>query len=154
MDLVYYGTQGRQLEYDFVVAAGADPRQIKLSFAGMDKLELDTQGDLVIKSGERQMRMHKPVVYQEKDGAREEITGRYTLNGEQEVGFDIASYDVTRALVIDPVLAYSTFLGGTGEDTAVEIAVSKHGNAYVTGLTTSHQLSDQAERRQVRTWRW
>lgn len=137
VDLVYYGTQGRQLEYDFVVSAGADPRQIKLSFAGMDKLELDTKGDLVIQSGERQMRMHKPVVYQEKDGSRKEINGHYTLSDESKVGFDIASYDVTEQLVIDPVLAYSTFLGGTGEDTAVEIAVSKHGNAYVTGLTTS-----------------
>ncbi len=90
VDLVYYGTQGRQLEYDFVVAAGADPRQIKLSFAGMDKLELDTEGDLVIQSGERQMRMHKPLVYQEKDGSREEIAGQYTLSNEREVGFDIA----------------------------------------------------------------
>ena len=137
VDLVYYGTQGRQLEYDFVVAAGADPRQIKLSFAGADKLELDAQGDLLVHSAGRQMRMHKPTVYQEKDRVREEVAGRYTLSGEQEVGFDIAAYDAARPLVIDPVLAYSTFLGGTGEDTAVEIAVSAHGNAFVTGITTS-----------------
>ncbi len=137
VDLVYYGTQGRQLEYDFMVAAGADPRQIKLSFAGADKLELDFKGDLLLSSLGRQMRMHKPVVYQEKDGVREEITGRYILNGEQEIGFDIAAYDATRPLVIDPVLAYSTFLGGTGEDTGIEIAVSAHGNAFVTGITTS-----------------
>jgi len=137
VDLVYYGTQGRQLEYDFVVAAGADPHQIKLSFAGADDLELVAEGDLLIRSNGRQMQMHKPVVYQEKDGAREEITGHYTLSGEQELGFDIAAYDAARPLVIDPVLAYSTFLGGTGEDTAVEIAVSAHGNAFVTGITTS-----------------
>jgi hypothetical protein len=137
VDLVYYGTQGRQLEYDFVVAAGADPRQIKLSFAGADKLELDGQGDLLVHSAARQMRMHKPSVYQEKDRVKEEVAGRYTLNGEQEVGFDIAAYDAARPLVIDPVLAYSTFLGGTGEDTGVEIAVSAHGNAFVTGITTS-----------------
>jgi hypothetical protein len=137
VNLVYYGTQRQQLEYDFVVAAGADPRQIKLSFAGVDKLELDGQGDLLVHSAGRQMRMHKPGVYQEKDGVREEVTGQYTLNTEQEVGFDIAAYDTARRLVIDPVLAYSTFLGGTGEDTAVEIAVSTHGNAFVTGLTTS-----------------
>ena len=137
VDLVYYGTQRRQLEYDFVVAAGADPRQIKLSFAGVDKLEVDRQGDLLILSGERQMRMHRPVVYQEKDGVREEITGQYTLSDEREVGFEIATYDATRPLVIDPVLAYSTFLGGMGEDTSIEIAVSALGNAFVTGLTTS-----------------
>src|SRR6266536_5733749 len=83
------------------------------------------------------MRLHKPGVYQEKDRVREEVSGQYTLNSEQEVGFDIAAYDTARPLVIDPVLAYSTFLGGTGEDTGVEIAVSAHGNAFVTGLTTS-----------------
>src|SRR6266536_1006103 len=137
VDLVYYGTQGRQLEYDFMVTAGADPRQIRLSFAGADKLELDGQGDLLVDSAGRQMRLHKPGVYQEKDRVREEVSGQYTLNSEQEVGFDIAAYDTARPLVIDPVLAYSTFLGGTGEDTGVEIAVSAHGNAFVTGLTTS-----------------
>lgn len=136
VDLIYYGKHGKQLEYDFVVAAGADPRQIKMSFAGMDQIELD-QGDLLLTSMGQQMRMHKPVVYQEKDGANEEIAGHYTLNSQQEVGFEIPSYDQSRPLVIDPVLAYSTFLGGTGEDTGIEIAVSAHGNAYVTGLTTS-----------------
>src|SRR4030095_7049674 len=123
VDLVYYGTQGRQLEYDFMVAAGADPRQIKLSFAGADRLELDSQGDLLVHSAGRQMRMQKPSVYQEKDRVREEVAGHFTLNSEQEVGFDIAAYDAARPLVIDPVLAYSTFLGGTGEDTGIEIAV-------------------------------
>jgi hypothetical protein len=137
VDLVYYGTEGRQLEYDFVVAAGADPRQIKLSFTGADELEVDPQGDLLIRTNGRQIQMQKPVVYQQKDGAREQIAGHYTLSDEREVGFDIATYDATRELVIDPVLAYSTFLGGTGEDTSVEIAVSALGNAYVTGLTTS-----------------
>lgn len=137
VNLVYYGTQGRQLEYDFVVAAGADPRQIKLSFAGADKLELDGQGDLLVHSAGRQMRMHKPGVYQEKDRVREEVAGHYTLSGEQEVGFDIAAYDAARPLVIDPVLAYSTYLGGSGQDIGLGIAVSAHGDAFVTGLTTS-----------------
>lgn len=136
VDLVYYSTQGRQLEYDFVVDAGADPNQIRLSFAGADQLEL-LDGDLVIRTKEREIRMHKPVVYQEKDGTRELIAGQYTLNDERQLAFEIGSYDKTRELVIDPVLAYSTFLGGTGEDAGIEIAVSAHGNAFVTGLTTS-----------------
>jgi len=136
VDLVYYSTQGRQLEYDFVIDAGADPRQIKLSFAGVDQLEL-LDGDLVVKTKEREIRMHKPVVYQEKNGTREMIAGQYTLSNERELAFDLGAYDTTRELVIDPVLAYSTFLGGTGEDTAIEIAVNSHGNAFVTGLTTS-----------------
>lgn len=137
VDLVYYGTQGRQLEYDLVVAPGADPGQIKLSFAGADKLELDDQGDLLVHSAAGLMRMHKPRVYQEKDRVNEELIGRYTLSDKQEVGFDISAYDATRQLVIDPILAYSTFLGGTGEDTGIEIAVSALGNAFVTGITTS-----------------
>jgi hypothetical protein len=136
VDLIYHSTQSRQLEYDFVVAVGADPRQIKLVFSGADEVEL-LNGDLVIKDEGREMRMHKPVVYQEKDGTRELINGQYTLSNEREVGFEIASYDRTRDLIIDPVIAYSTLLGGTGEDTAVEIVVSPLGNAYVTGLTTS-----------------
>jgi hypothetical protein len=136
VDLIYHSTQSRQLEYDFVVAVGGDPHQIKLSFSGADEVEL-LNGDLVIKDEGREMRMHKPVVYQEKDGTREVINGQYTLNNEREVGFEIASYDRTRDLIIDPVIAYSTFLGGTGEDTAVEIVVSPLGNAYITGLTTS-----------------
>src|SRR5262245_12195791 len=100
VDLVYYSTQGRELEYDFQVAAGADPRQIGLSFSGADKLELDTQGDLVLHSEGEQIRMRKPVVYQERDGVREVVSGGYTLNDEQQVGFDITSYDRSRPLVI------------------------------------------------------
>lgn len=136
VDLVYYSTQGRQLEYDFVVDAGADPRQIKLSFEGVDHAEL-VDSDLVLKTEGREMRMHKPVVYQEKNGIRELIAGQYTLTADREIAFDIGAYDKTRELVVDPVLAYSTFLGGTGEDTAIEIAVNSLGNAFVTGLTTS-----------------
>ena len=136
VDLVYYSTKGRQLEYDFVVAPGSDPDQIKVSFSGADQLQL-LDGNLVIKHEEQEMQMHKPVVYQEKEGGRELINGQYTLSKEGELGFEIAPYDRTRELVIDPVLAYSTFLGGTGEDTALEIVVSPLGNAYVTGLTTS-----------------
>ncbi|HSE32109.1 MAG TPA: SBBP repeat-containing protein [Pyrinomonadaceae bacterium] len=136
VDLVYYSTQGRQLEYDFVVGAGTDPRQIKLSFEGADEVQL-ADGDIVMKTRGREIRMHKPVVYQEKNGTRELIPGQYTLSDERELAFDIGAYDKARELVIDPVLAYSTFLGGTGEDTGIEIAVNAHGNAFVTGLTTS-----------------
>lgn len=136
IDLVYYGSNGRQLEYDLIVGAGADPRQIKLSFPEV-KVELHSEGDLLIGLDGKQMRMRKPVVYQEKDGQREPVSAQYTLGDANEVSFDIATYDTTRTLTIDPVLAYSTFLGGTGEDAGIEIAVSAHGNAFVTGLTTS-----------------
>ena len=136
VDLVYYSTRGRQLEYDFVLVPGADPHQIKLRFEGVDHVEL-IDGDLVLKTDGREMRMQKPVVYQDKNGDRELIAAQYTLNDQHQLAFDIGAYDKTRELVIDPVLAYSTFLGGTGEDTGIEIAVNAHGNAFVTGLTTS-----------------
>jgi hypothetical protein len=137
VDVVYYGTQGRQLEYDFLLAPQSNPKAIRLSFEGADKIEVDKQGDLALRMNGKELRMRKPIVYQEKDGVRQEIAGRYTLSGEREVGFEIAAYDAARPMVIDPVLAYSTFLGGNGQDNGVGIAVSAHGDAFITGLTTS-----------------
>jgi Beta-propeller repeat len=137
VDVVYYGAQGRELEYDFIVAPGADPKAIKLSFEGADKLELNEQGDLVLRLSGKPIHLRKPVVYQEKDGGRQEIAGNYALGGAREVGIDIAAYDASRPLVIDPVLAYSTYLGGSGQDAGLDIAVNAHGSAFVTGVTTS-----------------
>jgi beta-propeller repeat-containing protein len=136
IDLVYYGNQ-RQLEYDFVVAPGADPKRIVLGFEGADKLEIGPQGDLALHAGGGVLRQRKPFVYQEIDGQRQEIDGTYVLKGANRVGFQVAAYDVKRPLVIDPVLFYSTYLGGSGSDFGLGIAVDTSGNAYVTGLTTS-----------------
>src|SRR5437879_6615727 len=80
IDLVYYGNQ-RQLEYDFVVAAGADPKRIVLGFQGTDKLEIDAQGELVLHAPGGAIRQHKPVIYQEADGVRQEIAGSYVRKG-------------------------------------------------------------------------
>lgn len=137
VDVVYYGTQGRELEYDFIVAPQADPKAIKLSFAGAGKLTLDEQGELVLQLSGKEVRMRKPVVYQEQAGKRREIAAAYTLTNAGEVGFELGAYDHSQPLVIDPVLAYSTYLGGTGQDAGLEIAVNAHGDAFVTGLTTS-----------------
>jgi len=137
VDVVYYGAQGRELEYDFIVAPGADPKAIKLSFEGADKLELNEQGDLVLRLAGKPIHLRKPVVYQEKGGVRQEIASNYAPAGAREVGIDVAAYDASRPLVIDPVLAYSTYLGGSGQDAGLEIAVNAHGSAFVTGLTTS-----------------
>jgi hypothetical protein len=135
IDLVYYGNQ-RQLEYDFVVAPGADPRTIKLSFKGARKLELEANGDLLLQTGDGTIRQQKPLIYQEVNGGRQEVAGGYILKGQRGVGFRVGEYDRSKPLVIDPILVYSTFLdGGFGFGGISNIAVDNSGNAYVTGGT-------------------
>jgi hypothetical protein len=140
VDLVYYG-QLRQLEYDFVVAPGADPTAITLGFAGVDHIDVDAQGDLVLSTVGGSLRFQKPVVYQEGDGHRHAIAGGYVRKGPHQVGFHVAAYDPARPLVIDPVLSYSTYLGGSGDNNAGQgIAVDATGAAYVTGFTNSQDF--------------
>src|SRR5207302_767574 len=136
IDLVYYAKQ-RQLEYDLVVRPGADPSAIALRLTGADKVEVDVQGDLVLHTAAGPIRQQKPFIYQEVGGVRKEIAGGYVLKGEQHVGFKVAAHDARRPLVIDPILSYSTYLGGGGADRSHAIAVDAAGNAYVTGGTFS-----------------
>jgi hypothetical protein len=136
IDLVYYGNQ-RQLEYDFVLAAGADPKRIVLGFKGAEKLEIDARGNLVLHASGGTIHQKRPVIYQEIDGVRTDIDGAYVLKGPNRVGFKLAPYDTSRPLVIDPVLSYSTYLGGSGWDQGEAIAVDSDGNAYVTGAANS-----------------
>jgi hypothetical protein len=135
IDLIYYGNQ-RQLEYDFVVAPGADPRRIQFDICGAKSIRRDQDGDLVLDTGEGELRWHKPVVYQEKSGTRQEIDAHYVIKDKNRVGFGLADYDLRRPLYIDPLI-YSTYLGGSGDDGAYSIAVDSSGNAYVTGRTAS-----------------
>src|SRR5712691_9997698 len=121
IDLVYYGNQ-RQLEHDFVVSPGADPKVITLVFEGMDGVAIDTLGDLVLRAEEGEVRLRKPVVYQDQNGQRAVIPTRYVLKAERQVAFEVAAYDATKPLVIDPVLAYSTYLGGNSLDEGLGIA--------------------------------
>ena len=136
VDLVYYGNQ-RQLEYDLVVEPGADPAAITLSFEGVEKLRIDAQGDLLLDTRGGEVRQHKPLVYQEVDGVRREIAGAYLLNGHRRVRFQVGAYDADKPLIIDPVLSYSTYLGGSASDSGLSIAVDASGNAYVSGHTES-----------------
>ena len=136
VDLVYYGNQG-QLEYDFVVAPGADPGLITLAFEGPRDVRIDARGELVLDVEGGELRQHKPVVYQEVAGVKQEVAGRFVMKGKREVGFRVAAYDPTRPLIVDPVLVYSTYLGGSGPEFGLGIAVDGGGNAYVTGYTDS-----------------
>jgi hypothetical protein len=136
VDLVYYGNQ-RQLEYDFVVAPGAGARQLQLRFAGVKGVKLNSAGDLVLSAPSGDIAFHKPVVYQMKNGQREPVRGNFALRAGNIVGFDLGSYDHSREVVIDPTLAYATYLGGSLGDFPAAIAVDSSDNAYITGNTES-----------------
>jgi len=132
IDVVYYGNQ-RELEYDLVVGAGANPKLIRFSVEGADNIRLDKSGKLLL--GE--VSLNKPVIYQvDENGNRREVKGGYVVNGN-EVRFKLDRFDSSKPLVIDPVLTYSTLLGSGFNDVANSIAVDSQGSAYVTGVTES-----------------
>ncbi|MGD0445549.1 MAG: SBBP repeat-containing protein [Edaphobacter sp.] len=131
IDLVYYGNK-RQLEYDFVVAPGANPKPIRLQFAGAKKLKLTADGGLTVAAPNGEIAFHKPFIYQVKKGQRQPIQGRFFLLAKNVVSFTLGEYDHTKPLVIDPVLVYSTYFFA-GVALAGPIAVDSSGNAYVTG---------------------
>ncbi|HEV3279606.1 MAG TPA: SBBP repeat-containing protein [Terriglobia bacterium] len=144
IDLVYYGNQGH-LEYDFAVAPGADPGIIALDVAGSGPARIDRKtGDLLVGSA---IRLHKPVIYQpvlaNLSGAasgRRIVEGHYTISARGRVAFKVARYDRTKPLVIDPALSYSSFFGGSSDDTGRAMAVDSTGNLYLTGSTCSTNL--------------
>ena len=136
IDVLYYGNQ-RQLEYDFVVAPGSDPARIRLGFEGARKMRVEANGALVLETTGGSVRWDKPLVYQESNGVRNQIEGKYRLRGGHQVSFEVAAYDANKPLIIDPVLIYSTYLGGGGADFGFGIAVDGSGSAYVTGYTVS-----------------
>lgn len=201
--LVYYGTDQAQLEYDFVVAPGADPNAIRLGIDGAEEIRVDEGGDLVVETEGGEIRFHKPVVYQIASGQdeapaveagspaqrlrrmnfspaqgpasghgfnraeqsplpthplrasapeanrvpeRQYLDGRYVLAANNRVSFEIAAYDASKPLIIDPVLSYSTFLGGSGSDSGgfLGVAVDTSGNVYLTGSTRSSDFPTTA----------
>jgi hypothetical protein len=133
IDVVYYGNQ-RQLEYDFVVAPGADPGAIRLKF---DAERVSTEnGDLLLHKTHGPLRQLKPVVYQEIDGKRRYIASNYVVRNK-EVRFALGKYDRSKTLVIDPILVYSTYLGGSGVENGFAVTVDSTQAAYVVGSTAS-----------------
>jgi hypothetical protein len=136
IDLVFYGNQG-QLEYDFKVAPGADPSQAELQFDGVTKLEL-SGGDLLLTGSDAgNLRLQAPQVYQRDGEHRQPIAGRFVLRAANRVSFEIGPYDRSRELIIDPVLKFATYFGGSGAVTSPSVAVNGDGNIYIVGSTTS-----------------
>jgi hypothetical protein len=137
VDLVFYGYR-QQLEFDFVLAPGADPSAIILAFEGAEGLNVDAHGNLLISNPAGTVRLNTPVIYQQMEGLRKPIAGGYWLKSDKnQVAFQIASYDRGLPLVIDPVLSYSTYLGGSSVDWAETVSVNSAGEAYVAGRTSS-----------------
>ena len=143
IDLTYYGRQG-DLEYDFVVAPGSDPRRIRLEFVGAQQLRLD-DGNLFLHMGDGELRLHQPFVYQIREGKRVPVPGKFAAAGHNAVRFAIGDYDPRHALVIDPGLVYSSYLGGSGRDEVLGMAVGGDGSTYVTGSTTSVDFPTSAQ---------
>jgi uncharacterized repeat protein (TIGR01451 family) len=136
IDIVYYGTQGK-LEYDLIVAPGADPGMITLEFEGDGRLDRNEVGDLEFQTSQGNIAFPRPQIYQEIDQVRRRIDGRYIINDANRIGFTLADYDRNYPLVIDPELAYSTYLGGANNDRGRGIVLDSAGNAYITGYTYS-----------------
>jgi hypothetical protein len=151
IDLAFYGKQGR-LEYDFDVAPGADPDRIQLDLTGADKLQVASNGDLVLAKSGRELRFQAPHIYQNAAAGIQNVQGAFVLRGNDHVSFKVGDYDRTRTLVIDPVFVFSTFLGGSGQESCgvivngtqtspvahcPAIAVDSASRVYVAGATTS-----------------
>jgi hypothetical protein len=112
IDVVYYGTQ-RQLEYDFVIEPGASPSKIQIAFKGAQDIHTDSDGDLVLSvAGSNDVRLHKPIAYQQTGAERQLVAASYILRAKDSVEFGVGEYDASRPLIVDPILAYSSYLGG------------------------------------------
>jgi hypothetical protein len=146
IDLFYYGTD-RQLEYDFVVAPGADVKSIRLTIDGAHAA-LAPQGELVLQLGKRSNsddpRFKQPVIYQQIDGRRQPVSGAYTVAANGEVGFSVGPYDHSRELVIDPIVSYGSYFGGSGEDEINGSALNASNQLYIVGQTFSPTLPSDA----------
>lgn len=135
VDMVLYGNPQR-LEYDLLLAPGAKPGQIKLSFAGADKVSLSKQGELVLATALGEVTFHQPIAYQEIGGKRKIVAAKYLLADNGRVSFMLGKYDANQPLVIDPILNYASFVWGSAKG----IAVDTGGNAYIVGAISTTDL--------------
>jgi hypothetical protein len=140
VSMALYGRQ-QSLEYDWIVGQGADPSRISLAIEGAERIDLDPQGDLVLTVAGGRVYHRSPKIYQQYGRERRPVAGRYVLQSGGRIGFDVESYDRSRPLIIDPVIDYSTFIGGVGSDEGLAIAVDSQRNTYVTGTTYSNNFN-------------
>jgi len=138
INLLFYGNQN-QLEYDFQVAPGSNPAQAELEFEGAKRIELH-EGNLVIHGNAGVLQLQAPRVYQQVAGKQQPVEARFVLRAENRVGFAVGNYDHSRQLIIDPVLTFSTYFGGSGDEHAPSVAVDNNGNIFLAGTTTSPNL--------------
>ncbi len=136
VDLVYYGNQKR-LEYDFVVSPGVDPEVIGLSFEGSEGVSIDEEGNLLLGFDDGEVVFRAPVSYQEKGGKRVEVESAYVVDKDKRVSFSIGAYDKAAPLIIDPILTFSTLIGGVNGDFGSDIAIDNNGAIWITGRTLS-----------------
>jgi hypothetical protein len=140
VDLLFHGDQ-RRLEYDFIVAPGADPGRIGFKIRGAKKIEIAADGDLILHTADSEFEMRKPLIYQGEGASRREVQGRFVLSAKNQVRFEVGPYDHAEKLVIDPAIGYATFLGGSGDDEptdlAVDSSVPSSPKVYVAGFSSS-----------------
>ncbi len=136
IDIVYYGNPSR-LEYDFIAAPGADPSAIRMSFSPREAVTVSADGDLIVHTSKGELRQLRPRLHQQSSGAAVEVKGAYVPTGAAEIGFAVEAYDHSKPLIVDPTLIYSSYLGGSADDSVSAIALDAGGNIYVAGWTDS-----------------
>ena len=136
IDLAFHGS-GKQLEFDYLISPGADPRAIALGFQGAENVRTNGAGDLVLTTPAGPIKMLRPTAYQEKDGARRMVAARFEVKNGRRVDFSLGPYDHTRELIIDPTVTYSTYFGGDFADYGLSIVSDANGNSFVAGSTDS-----------------
>jgi hypothetical protein len=153
IDAKFYGIENKQVEYDFIVSPNADANQIKLNFDGAKDISIDEQGNLVLKTETAELVQNKPIAYQIIEGKRREIKAEYVINEQSQIAnrksqisFELGEYDKSQTLIIDPVLTYSTYIGGSKEDEIHDITADADGNAYIMGGTDSLSFHGETRR--------
>ena len=143
MSVVYHGN-GQSLQFDLHVAAGADPAAVNLVYGGVQSMSVDGQGRVLLHTAGGDVLQEPPTLYQDVGGTRRLVAGHYVERGNGQIGFAVdGAYDPTKELVLDPTLAFSTYLGGSGNDYGNAIAVDLLGNSYLVGTTASTNFPTQ-----------